>query len=581
MCVQLAIIVNVIIPYMFDESPINLTGKMISKKQEFQSLSDEAAIAKMTNEYNKVLLNFSDKVRIDPETQEEKESKRAEKERSINTVYLTLVRELSGKRSLDLNDRKKAILKAKIARHYQFSDHVDHSGIIDAIVESPKFLEREEGGITKLMETHQMKTAQKRAEIIKRKMEMQRPEAGSAIANPYEALFTTVSGNYYLARLLNIPHLEDESVYMEHCIGNSDSYINKMIRGDVEIFSLRKLGDIDPVTGKQGEDKPVMTWEFEPKTGIMQQMKMADDNHLIPTDEFYPDVIDALKRLKYTTYHYNNKDIPRRIRKIEPWETRNFLVKDGYILTDKREVKLADFELQTDEFLINIGKYWITENMPINDVAKLLKLVEDIDCTPDQIARSVDEISATTKVYIGELFKDFFKVIPDHIEHIYINDHDYNLTTHFEGKVYRYHFDLKPITAAKYKEELDEAKVRISSILIKNLPTLTNPESVDIIRFRIRDFIHSSPYVLALYNKVAKLGLEICPPQIGPEYSLRYTNQLRDEYNYIGMEPIDVDGEPHVFRVGCDGGDLYLTDGLAGEMDKWDSGCHVLFRVRK
>ncbi len=566
---------------MFNESPIDdITGKTITNRQEFATLPNDLAIAKMTNEYNEVLLNFSNKVRIDPETQEQQESKRAEKERSINTVYLTLVRELSGKRDLDLNDRKKAILKAKIARHYQLNDHVDHSGIIDAIVESPKFLEREEGGITKLMETHQMKTAQKRAEIIKRKMEMQRPEAGSETFNPYEALFTTVSGNYYLARLLNFPHLEDESVYLNHCVGTSDSYINKMIRGDVEIFSLRKLGDIDPITGKQGEDKPVMTWEFEPKTGIMQQMKKADDDYLEPTDEFYPDAIDALKRLEQTTYQRDNKDIPRRVRKIEPSETENFPVKAGFILTDKREVKLSDFELQPDEFVIKIGEYKITPNTPKPDVVKLLKVVEGIDCQPDQIALSVDEVSPDTRVYIGPLLKNLFKVLPDSIQHIYANN--------FEGKVYREQITLKAKSGSEYQKQIlengHEFYGEVEHLLkTKEFVTSLKSEQLKLIKLSVAVLGFPNGATFAeIISKANELGLDLCPPEVGPAYRLQYNDQPVNEYVGIGMTPITgADGSPHVFYVGRREFGSYLYTSWADPTGRWDANRFLVFCIRK
>jgi hypothetical protein len=149
-------------------------------------------------------------------------------------------------------------LRMKLSRHFEDNGDavpINVSTFVDALIETPKFLQSDKGSVMKLFEIHEMKTLQRIAEIRKKRSEMTHEEG----LNPYEALFETPSGKYYLSRLLNMPHLEQESGYMKHCVGTSDSYINKIKRGDVEIFSLRSTSD----------HKPNVTIEYDTKSGAL------------------------------------------------------------------------------------------------------------------------------------------------------------------------------------------------------------------------------------------------------------------------------------------------------------------------
>ena len=174
--------------------------------------------------------------------------------------------DVTSKPARSLTSDQIKILHLKLARHFEDngeSSPVDIPVCVDALVESPKFLNSTKGSMNKLFEMHQMKTLQKIAELRRKRSEM----TDSGTFNPYENLFETNNGKYYLARLLNMPHLEEESEYMDHCVGTSTSYVNKIKKGEVEILSFR-----DKAT-----DNPIATIEYDLKSKRLLQVKLFDD----------------------------------------------------------------------------------------------------------------------------------------------------------------------------------------------------------------------------------------------------------------------------------------------------------------
>ena len=162
---------------------------------------EQKYINKLNQEYQKTLATF-------------KEENCGEKEKTISESFENLGSRIAKEQNFEFGERQKIILKLKLARHFQNNDACDMNVLFDAIIESPKFINTDKGSLNHLFETHQTKTLQKIAEVRKARAEM----TGNEKFNPYEALFETKSGKYYMARLFNMPHLQEESEYMNHCI---------------------------------------------------------------------------------------------------------------------------------------------------------------------------------------------------------------------------------------------------------------------------------------------------------------------------------------------------------------------------
>lgn len=84
------------------------------------------------------------------------------------------------------------------------------------------------------------------------------------------------------------------------------------------------------------------------------------------------------------------------------------------------------------------------------------------------------------------------------------------------------------------------------------------------------------------YKRARKLGLELCPHEVGPQLRLQYNDQPKDEWLFIAMRPIAVSGgRLSVFSVEHGGSCLWLH-GDVGHPDKFvDGNQRFVFARRK
>lgn len=207
-----------------------------------------------------------------------------------------------------------------------------------------------------------------------------------------------------------------------------------------------------------------------------------------------------------------------------------------------------------------------------------------LDCAPEQVAWSEQEIDGNTKVYIGPLFKGVFQ---KNFEHIY--------TKFPEGKIQKYETS---IGGRETKEELlaklenfevngqkmyfsDYAKDMMKSA---DFAIAEKPKAVDLARLSVGDFnFAKNPTTDELYAKAKEFGLELCPAEVGPRLRLEFTNQANGDYFWIAMRQItDRVGYPSVFLLSRHGdGRLELGYNGARPDKQWLDNDKFVFRLRK
>ena len=204
------------------------------------------------------------------------------------------------------------------------------------------------------------------------------------------------------------------------------------------------------------------------------------------------------------------------------------------------------------------------------------------DCEPSQIARSAGEINEDTKAYVGKLEAGIFDLVRKYkLEHVY--------TSFPEGRI---RFDSVAVGGKdlnQLQRELSENRINVSSnaeYMMRTGLSLTAGvgQDLDIVRLRVGDLglPDNYPTTDKVFKRAIGLGLELCPPDLGPNYRLLYKDQPMDEWVSIGMKPIaDSGGDPRVFDLGHFAYGLQLHDYWANPVLRWYPEIELLFSLSK
>ncbi len=202
------------------------------------------------------------------------------------------------------------------------------------------------------------------------------------------------------------------------------------------------------------------------------------------------------------------------------------------------------------------------------------------DCTKEQIAHTPNEINEHTKAYVGELTPGIFQKLPENIKHIY--------TQFPERRIRREHLAIGGKTAEQLISELKATHINISSYAedMFRSPEFVagkTTEEVTLICLTVADLgFTRNATIDQIYERAKELGLELCPPDVGPHYRLNYHNQPLGEWMSIGMEPInDSDGHLNVFSVECYYDGLWLRVGWTNPGFQWLPDRKFVFRSSK
>jgi len=85
-----------------------------------------------------------------------------------------------------------------------------------------------------------------------------------------------------------------------------------------------------------------------------------------------------------------------------------------------------------------------------------------------------------------------------------------------------------------------------------------------------------------IYVRAEELGLYLCPPEVGPQLRLQYTDQPNGEWLIIAMEPITgSDGDLNLFVVGHGDDSRFLHARSGSPDDVWHGDGRFVFLCRK
>lgn len=275
----------------------------------------------------------------------------------------------------------------------------------------------------------------------------------------------------------------------------------------------------------------------------------------------------------------------KRLTQIEK-KTRDTqsLTKDELVFLYEMDGAIEGFGYQKDPRIAELRSHRNpTEDMPII-----------FDCTPDQIATSADQITENTKAYVGALTPGIFDKIQEYnIEYIY--------TAFPEGRIQiEKDFEVGPLSLEDFERKATEynrtvtdeslkikvgdyAKDMFQKLGTKECPALKETEKLSLVRLTVDGLFGDTRTHAAdeIYARAENLGLELCPPEVGPMKRLQDTKQHMYDWYRIAMRQIpDRLGGPRVFSVERDNDGLWLHDRWTPPEDGCDPEFQFMFRLR-
>ena len=244
--------------------------------------------------------------------------------------------------------------------------------------------------------------------------------------------------------------------------------------------------------------------------------------------------------------------------------------KDDLVFLYEINSSIEGFGYQTDPRIAELRKGRNTEE----------DMLVIFECTKEDIAHVPSQITKDTKAYVGQLEPGIFQKLPEGLEHVY--------TSFPEKKIRRESVEIGGKTTEQLIAEMEAAHINISDYaksMMKNrdfIPGKTREEAT-LIRLTVADLgFKTSATTDQIYERAQTLGLELCPPDTGPNYRLKYKDQPLNEWVRIGMKQIaDSDGDPCVFSLGRHDDGLWLSYYWARPDGTWRPGFRFVFRLRK
>ena len=504
----------------------------VNNREEDRVASEEVFIEKVKREYEETIGKYS----------EDSKPIRISNISSALGIFSTRLKSTPG---FVYSEKQQSILQLKLARHFQRYDDLDVDTLYEALVSSPDFINKDKGHLNKAIEVYEQKKLIRIAEMRKMKT------VETSGINPKEALFETESHNYYLVRLLNMPHLLEESEILDHCVADSDFYLKRMKRGEFEIFSLRPKEKINSKKEKEDAENPLVTIVYNRKEKIIEQIRKYGDSRIDGTEDFYKDLLDALSKLRHTT---NDVGELRDFRTVDQKEFKNVSVADYCFLTDQGEISYENFDPNGENVVYKMGDMSIHTGMPKDVASKIIRAVKGISVNPDLIAYEPKDITEQTSVYLGKLKEGLFGEGLDKVEHVYPffpKDEIRFREVEIQGRGVREMLDKlsrKKFYLPQVREVLEKAGSDQSRL----------PHTVKVVELSVFDLNFDGEKGFT-YERACELatsyGLKLCSLETALAYAADFPVQKKYSFYNFGMESIITDDKNKNFVVAGNNGE--------------------------
>jgi len=317
-----------------------------------------------------------------------------------------------------------------------------------------------------------------------------------------------------------------------------------------------------------------------PRVAIrMQNDKIAEIRGVNPDQNLEPALIDIARAKAQTLpgheeYEKKSSNMQRLTAIDQKTQKGEQLNKDELIFLYEINSPIEGFGYQKDPRIKEIR----------DQRDKNADMLVIFKCAKDQIVHNEPELKTALKqekgikAYVGQLFPNIFKLLPTNLEHIY--------TEFPEGRIKQK--TIKLGTGLKTKNDfldvLKEKNIKVSSwaedIMAKlEFIVATKEMNQKLIILSVADLgFKDGAKIKDIYERAKKLGLELCPPEVGPQLRLQYSDQPIGEWVLTAMKPIiDSDGYLYVWYVSRDGDESWLNASRGGPDDSYFSNLRFAF----
>lgn len=317
----------------------------------------------------------------------------------------------------------------------------------------------------------------------------------------------------------------------------------------------------------------------EPRVAIrMEDGKIGEIRGVNTRQELEPELVDIAKE-KYQDLpgaeKYERADHDMRLM-------TEIYAKSFSVDKETKEKAYLEPQLSKDELIFlyeidrEIESFGYDPDPRVKEVREKRNTEQDMyvvfDCTPDQLARTPEQIHENTKVYVGPLFKDVFKL--SQLEHI--------ATSFPEGLIRKEKTTIGGKTGPELANLLTDNDLKLwgNAKEMLNSPKFeTSPAGTEItsITLSVSDLgFPDGAIYQQIQDRAKEYGLDVVPHDFAPTKRL---SDMDTSWRIMHMKPISTDGRPRLF--GLDSGDELALDGDWSSPDRrWDAGRRFVFSVR-
>ena len=346
------------------------------------------------------------------------------------------------------------------------------------------------------------------------------------------------------------------------CLGNIGDATGYLKHGDVQVyFSHNRAGQ--PIW-------PRAAIALKPETGVYEVRGTYNKNEDVDPEIAQTDIIKNQLALLPNGESFAKKDADMKkvTELVKKQEQEVPFTKDEILFLFEVNNRIGGFGFNADPRIAQLRekRYFNFED----DMSAVF------GCPKSQIAQNINQITGSTKVFIGKLKPGVIDKLPKGLKHIYTSFPDHEI--HLENMQIGGH----------NKEELTELLIKragkimfIAKEMIDSPDFVTSQDvqTIKLVRLRVKDlgFI-GQPNNEQLLQRAKLMGLDLCPAETALWYLIKNPDQFFKRSLSFAMKPIEDRDRQNIFMISVREGQVRLLFNIGNPEYMRDLETEFVFR---